>query len=91
MIKILIVDDDQMNCDLLQNVFTRHGYQVISTTSGREGLSLFRTDAPSRGPIQLRQNQSSDAHRLVKLAGLSQRVLPDCGVQHQEHLVRRAR
>ncbi|NJL17235.1 MAG: response regulator [Nitrospira sp.] len=41
MIKLLIVDDDQMNCDLLQNVFTRQGYHVMTATSGREGLDLF--------------------------------------------------
>lgn len=54
MIKILIVDDDQMNCDLLQNVFTRHGYQVISTTSGREGLNLFCEHAPRVTLLDLR-------------------------------------
>jgi CheY-like chemotaxis protein len=54
MIKILIVDDDQMNCDLLQNVFTRHGYEVISATSGREGLSLFRKYAPRVTLLDLR-------------------------------------
>ncbi|HSA61706.1 MAG TPA: response regulator [Nitrospiraceae bacterium] len=54
MIKILIVDDDQMNCDLLQNVFTRHGYQVISSTSGREGLNLFRKHAPRVTLLDLR-------------------------------------
>lgn len=54
MIKILIVDDDQMNCDLLQNIFTRHGYQVISTTSGREGLSLFRKHTPRVTLLDLR-------------------------------------
>ena len=54
MIKILIVDDDQMNCDLLQNVFTRHGYQVLSATSGREGLALFRKHAPRVTLLDLR-------------------------------------
>lgn len=54
MIKILIVDDDQMNCDLLQNIFTRHGYQVISTTSGREGLNLFRKHLPRVTLLDLR-------------------------------------
>jgi len=54
MIKILIVDDDQMNCDLLQTVFTRHGYQVISTTSGREGLNLFRKFGPRVTLLDLR-------------------------------------
>lgn len=57
MMKILIVDDDQMNCDLLQNVFTRHGYRVISTTSGREGLNLFRTHAPRVTLVDLRMSE----------------------------------
>ncbi|MGQ0696041.1 MAG: response regulator [Nitrospiraceae bacterium] len=54
MIKILIVDDDQMNCDLLQNLFTRHGYQVLSATSGREGLRLFRKHTPRVTVLDLR-------------------------------------
>ncbi len=54
MIKILIVDDDQMNCDLLQTVFMRHGYQVITTTSSREGLNLFRKYAPRITLLDLR-------------------------------------
>lgn len=54
MIKILIVDDDQMNCDLLQNVFTRHGYIVMSATSGAEGLNLFRKHVPRITLLDLR-------------------------------------
>lgn len=54
MIKILIVDDDQMNCDLLQNVFTRHGYIVMSATSGSEGLNLFRKHMPRITILDLR-------------------------------------
>lgn len=57
MITILIVDDDQMNCDLLQNVFTRHGYQVVSTTSGREGLALFQKHLPRVTLLDLRMPQ----------------------------------
>ena len=54
MIKVLIVDDDQMNCDLLQSVFTRQGCHVISTTSGREGLDLFRAHNPRVTLLDLR-------------------------------------
>jgi CheY-like chemotaxis protein len=54
MVKILIVDDDQMNCDLLQNVFSRHGYMVMSATSGAEGLNLFRQHAPRVTLLDLR-------------------------------------
>ncbi|NGZ97484.1 MAG: hypothetical protein CV089_15425 [Nitrospira sp. WS110] len=54
MIELLIVDDDQMNCDLLQNVFTRQGYHVITATSGREGLRLFCTSRPRVTLLDLR-------------------------------------
>ena len=47
MIKILVIDDDRMNCELIQSIFTRHGYQVLSSTSGVEGLTLFRQEAPA--------------------------------------------
>src|SRR5262249_55224592 len=54
MTTILIVDDDQMNCDLLQNIFTRHGYHVLSATSGIDGLNLFRKHAPRVTLLDLR-------------------------------------
>jgi CheY-like chemotaxis protein len=54
MIKVLIVDDDQMNCDLLQSVFTRQGCYVISTTNGQEGLDLFRAHNPQVTLVDLR-------------------------------------
>ena len=46
MVKILVIDDDRMNCDLLQAILTRHGYDVHSATSCREGLNLFRQHNP---------------------------------------------
>ncbi|MBX3324340.1 MAG: response regulator [Nitrospira sp.] len=54
MTKLLIVDDDQMNCDLLQELFSRQGYDVIIATSGREGLDLFRTSNPKVTLLDLR-------------------------------------
>ena len=54
MVKILVIDDDRMNCDLLQTVFTRHGYEVRTATSGLEGLSLFRQHAPRVTILDLR-------------------------------------
>jgi CheY-like chemotaxis protein len=54
MVKILVIDDDRMNCDLLQAVFTRHGYDVQTATSGLEGLNLFRQHAPRVTILDLR-------------------------------------
>ena len=46
MTKILVVDNDRLSCELIQSVLTRHGYQVLSATSGVEGLGIFRQQAP---------------------------------------------
>jgi len=54
MIKILVIDDDRMNCELIQSIFNRHGYQVLSATSGVEGLTLFRQQAPRVTILDLR-------------------------------------
>ncbi len=54
MIKILVIDDDLMNCELIQSVFTRHGYQVLAATSGIEGLTIFRQQAPRVTILDLR-------------------------------------
>ncbi len=54
MIKILVIDDDRMNCELIQSVFTRRGYQVLSAMSGIEGLTLFRQQAPRVTVLDLR-------------------------------------
>ena len=54
MVKILVIDDDQMNCDLLQAVLARHGYDVHTATSGLEGLNLFRQHTPRVTILDLR-------------------------------------
>ncbi|CUS33534.1 putative Response regulator, CheY-like [Candidatus Nitrospira nitrosa] len=54
MTKLLIVDDDRMNCDLLQDLFSRQGYDVILATSGREGLDQFRMSNPKVTLLDLR-------------------------------------
>ena len=54
MVKVLVIDDDRMNCDLLQAILTRHGYDVHSAISGLEGLKLFREQHPRVTILDLR-------------------------------------
>lgn len=51
---LLIIDDDRMNCDLLQSVFARQGHQVLTATGGREGLALFHQHQPRITLLDLR-------------------------------------
>lgn len=70
MISILVVDDDRMNCDLLQSVFTRQGYQVLSATSGREGLELFKTHRPRVTLLDLRMPEMDGLTVLKEIRAL---------------------
>nr|MBI3611608.1 response regulator [Nitrospirota bacterium] len=45
--KILVVDDEQMICDLLRAVLSPHGYEVLTATDGHEALALFQQHRPS--------------------------------------------
>ncbi|WP_447974849.1 response regulator [Nitrospira sp. Kam-Ns4a] len=46
MATILVVDDERMICDLLRAVFSRHGHEVLTATSGAQGIALFREHRP---------------------------------------------
>ena len=44
--KILLVDDDPDFLEMHKAVLVNHGYDVITATSGREGLERIRTELP---------------------------------------------
>ena len=44
--KILLVDDDPDFLDMHAAVLKNHGYEVVTATSGREGLARVRTEMP---------------------------------------------
>jgi DNA-binding response OmpR family regulator len=42
---ILVVDDDQLTCELVQAVLAAEGFHVLIATTGAEALALFRQQA----------------------------------------------
>jgi two-component system, cell cycle response regulator DivK len=46
MAKILLVEDDEMNRDMLSRRLERRGYQVVMAVDGGQGLRLARSEAP---------------------------------------------
>jgi two-component system, cell cycle response regulator len=46
-LKVMIVDDDAVNRELLQTVFQRNGYQVVQTSSGATALGLATREQPN--------------------------------------------
>ncbi|RYZ16238.1 MAG: response regulator, partial [Myxococcaceae bacterium] len=41
-IRILVVDDEQDNCDYLKLVLTREGYEVVTTTDPTQTVDILR-------------------------------------------------
>ena len=46
MAKILLVEDNEMNRDMLARRLERRGYQVVIAMDGAQGVQLAQTEAP---------------------------------------------
>ncbi len=44
--KILLVEDNEMNRDMLSRRLQRRGYEVVIATDGQEGLDLAGSSSP---------------------------------------------
>jgi CheY-like chemotaxis protein len=47
MVKILLVEDNEMNRDMLSRRLERKGYQVVMATDGQEGLAMAQSQTPA--------------------------------------------
>ena len=46
MTKILLVEDNEMNLDMLSRRLTRHGYQVVTARDGAAGIASAASERP---------------------------------------------
>jgi CheY-like chemotaxis protein len=46
MAKILLVEDNELNRDMLSRRLQRKGFEVVMATDGQEGVVLARTETP---------------------------------------------
>ena len=47
MVKILLVEDNPLNQDMLGRRLVRQGYEVVVATDGAAGISMARTERPN--------------------------------------------
>ena len=82
MAKILLVEDNEMNRDMLSRRLERKGYSVSLALDGAEGLAKARTEAPDLilmdmslpvmdGWEATRQLKASDATRSIPIIALT--------------------
>lgn len=46
MVKILLVEDNEMNRDMLSRRLKRNGYDVVIATDGQQGVDMAASEAP---------------------------------------------
>lgn len=75
--KILLVEDNEMNRDMLSRRLQRKGYQILTAESGEQGLSMARLEAPDLilMDITLPEMDGWEVARLLK-AGEDTRHIP---------------
>jgi CheY-like chemotaxis protein len=82
MTKVLVVEDNEMNRDMLSRRLTRRGFQVIFAVDGQQGVDLARRERPDiilmdmslpviDGWEATRLVKSDDATRSVPVIGLT--------------------
>ena len=66
--KILVVEDNQMNLELVSDILEAHGYAVIQAQGGQEALQIAREQQPDLilMDIQLPEMDGLEATRLLK-------------------------
>ena len=47
MTKILLVEDNEMNRDMLSRRLTRRGYEVLMAVDGEQGVAMAASEAPA--------------------------------------------
>jgi len=54
MATILVVDDEEVLCDLIQQELSYYGHEVLIATGGRKGIELFTQHRPHLTLLDLR-------------------------------------
>ena len=82
MTKVLLVEDNEMNRDMLSRRLVRRGFEVVSAVDGQQGVDLARSENPDiilmdmslpvlDGWEATRRVKSDDATRNVPVIGLT--------------------
>jgi two-component system cell cycle response regulator DivK len=74
--KILLVEDNEMNRDMLLRRLQREGYEVIAAVDGEEGVAMARSETPELilMDISLPRLDGWEATRRIKAAPETQPI-----------------
>ena len=74
--KILLVEDNEMNRDMLSRRLQRKGYEVVLAVDGRSGVEMARTQAPDLVlmDMSLPELDGWEATRMLKADAATQHI-----------------
>jgi two-component system cell cycle response regulator DivK len=77
MTKVLLVEDNEMNRDMLSRRLTRRGFQVVCAVDGQQGVDLTRSEKPDiiLMDMSLPVMDGWEATRRIKSDGATRNVL----------------
>ncbi len=67
MARILVIDDERLVCDLLKAVLSYRGHDVLTASSGRQGVTLFRQRLPHFTLLDLRMPEMNGIEVLKQI------------------------
>jgi two-component system, response regulator RegA len=73
---LLIIDDDEMFCHVMDRAMTRRGHEVLIAHDADQALSLARRHRPTLATLDLKLEHESGLKMLPELLAL----VPDCRV-----------
>ncbi|MBZ9556869.1 MULTISPECIES: response regulator transcription factor [Modicisalibacter] len=74
--RLLIVDDDEMFCHVMERALSRRGYEVLIAADEEQALALARRSPPDLATLDLKLEHSSGLKLLPDLLA----IVPDCRV-----------
>jgi CheY-like chemotaxis protein len=70
MATILVVDDEEVLCDLMQQELSYYGHEVHTANGGRKGIALFAQHRPHLTLLDLRMPEMSGIEVLKRIRAL---------------------
>ncbi|MGQ7263047.1 response regulator transcription factor [Vreelandella sp. V005] len=74
--RLLVVDDDEMFCHVLNRALTRRGYEVIVAHDAEQALAMAAQHMPTMATLDLKLENSSGLKLLPELLAIS----PQCRI-----------
>lgn len=74
--RLLVIDDDEMFCHVMQRALSRRGFEVLVAQSGSEAMTLARLHQPELATLDLKLESESGLKLLPELL----EIAPNCRI-----------